>query len=219
MNTRTKQSGFTLVEMMVSLAVFATVITIAVGALLVLVATSESLQEEQNVMTNLAFALDSMTREIRTGTEYYCDSLPTRNGANNIFSDASDLDDVLDGIPFGPTQDCSGRTDNHHGISFIESGDSITGSAASRIVYFFDSTSGQLLRKVGSDPAASIVSSNIYIHDVNFFVSGAAPQSAGGGEDDQASVTIFIDFSPTSTTPSTEWYVIQTTVTQRTLDI
>ena len=55
MLNRIKQSGFTLIEMIVSLAVFAGVITIAVGALLVIVSTSDRLQDEHNIMVNLAF--------------------------------------------------------------------------------------------------------------------------------------------------------------------
>ena len=67
--TRTT-GGFTLIEMIVSLTLFSAVITIAVGAFLVLLAANKQLQEEQAVLTNLSFALDSMTREIITGTGY-----------------------------------------------------------------------------------------------------------------------------------------------------
>jgi hypothetical protein len=31
--------------------------------------------DEQASLTTLSFALDSMTREIRTGSEYYCDTV------------------------------------------------------------------------------------------------------------------------------------------------
>ncbi len=212
--------GFTLIEMIVSLAVFSTVITIAVGALLVLVATSDRLQEEQNIMVNIAFALDSVTREIRTGTDYYCTSRNDYGGSANIFSDSYDLDDL--DSPTVSTQDCSsGRgVSNLHGVAFTEAGNSITGALDDRIVYFYDESAGQLLRKVGDQPSVPIVSSNIYIHDADFFVTGSTPQSAGAGSYyDQASVTVFIEASATSTTLSEDRYRVQTSVSQRTLDI
>lgn len=220
-----KQLGFTLIEMIVSLAVFAGVITIAVGALLVLVATSNQLQQDQNIMVNLSFALDSMTREIRTGTNYYCETSNdyASGGPNNIFDDGNDLDDIyLTGPSPGPL-DCVGGKSNAgwalHGLSFEEAGNSIT-EGADRIVYFHDADTGQILRRIATGAAAPITSSNIYIHDVDFFVTGSDPQSAGGGAHyDQASVTIYIEASATSTTAVADRYTIQTTVTQRTLDI
>ena len=106
-----------------------------------------------------------------------------------------------------------------HGISFTEGGDSITGTD-DRIVYFFDKSVGQLFRRVGTGNKVSIVSSGIYIHRADFFVTGSAPLSDDpSNEQDQASVTIFIEASATSSAPVEERYQIQTTVTQRTLDI
>lgn len=214
------QAGFTLIEMIVSLALFSVVVTISVGALLVLIATNQQLQNEQSVMTNLSFALDSMTREIRTGVNYYCNSHPNTNaggGPNSMFNPAGDLDAVLG----NNTNDCSaGNTANHRlqGVSFIEGGDSITGSAG-RILYYFDRDVGRLFRRVGSGAAQSIVSSGIYITDAEFFVSGSQPLEAGGAlSQDQSLVTIYLQ-ARDSNDPSAKRYEIQTTVTQRTLDI
>ncbi len=66
------QRGFTLIEMIVSLGIFSIVSTMTVGSLLVLISGNQQLQGEQNAMTNLAFAIDSMTREMRTGSSYVC---------------------------------------------------------------------------------------------------------------------------------------------------
>lgn len=208
------QSGFTLIEMIVSLAVFTTVIGISVGSLLILIGSNRQLQTEQTVMTNLSFALDSMTREIRTGVHYYCESSPNTNGANNIFNPANNLDTIL-----GETvNDCTnGRAGNQslHGIAFSEGGDSITGGE-DRILYYHDADDGKIYRRVGDGPAQSIVSSGIYVTDVDFYVTGSEPLS--NNEKTQSMVTIFIEARDIND-PTNKAYKIQTTVTQRTLDI
>lgn len=217
-NKQNQQLGFTLIEMVVSLALFTTVIGISVGALIILIGSNQQLQNEQSVMTNLSFALDSMTREIRTGIHYYCDSAPNILGNNNIFNPANDLDSILE----LDVNDCpNGRNGNNklHGVAFSEGGDSITGSDANRILYYHDHDEGKIYRRVGSGPAQSIVSSGIFITDAEFYVTGSKPLSAvGANTDDQAMVTIFIEARDIND-PTAKAYKIQTTVTQRTLDI
>ncbi|MEL6804355.1 MAG: type II secretion system protein, partial [Bacteroidota bacterium] len=64
--------GFSLIELLVSVSIYIVVITMAVGTLLVLIDANAKAQNMQDVMTNLTFAIDSMTREVRTGRGYYC---------------------------------------------------------------------------------------------------------------------------------------------------
>lgn len=223
--------GFSLVEMIVALAVFAVVITISIGALLMLIATNQQLQAKQSVMTNLSFALDSMTREIRTGTSYFCASVsntgaatPVGPGSVKIFDDNGDLTSLKKS-----TADCkNGNADDSNnkiiGITFIEGGESITGAPEKRIVYFFDGTEvtssnkkgHKLYRRIDDGPALPITSSGIYIEDAKFYVSGSDPLSSGDVV--QPTVTIFIK-AKENNSPTAEPYEIQTTVTQRALDI
>jgi type II secretory pathway pseudopilin PulG len=190
--------------------VFSIVITIAVGALLMLIATNQQLQSEQSVMTNLSFALDSMTREIRTGTHYYCVSA---TGLSGIFASSYSLDTLSNSV-----LDCTaGRTARIQGLAFKEGGDSITESNE-RILYYFDANDGKIYRKVGSNTEA-ITSDGIFIKDMYFNVTDSRPLSAGSSDHKgQAVVTIFIAASETND-PGAETYYLQTTVTQRTLDI
>jgi prepilin-type N-terminal cleavage/methylation domain-containing protein len=211
------RAGFTLIEMIVSLAVFSVVITIAVGALLALIAGNEQLQSQQSIMTNLSFALDSMTREIRSGYYYHCEARPNyaAGGPNNIFTDSADLDGLLGDA----TADCPDGNDTDwqlQGVSFIEGGNSITGVGADRILYFFDADRGEILRKVGDEAPQSIVSSGIFIKNAEFWVTGSDPQEVG--DDEQATVTIFIEAAE-SNDPSARSFYVQTTVTQRILDL
>jgi type II secretory pathway pseudopilin PulG len=65
-------SGFTLVEMMVSIAIFMVVAVVAVAALLKIVDANRKSQTLQDAVNNINFAMDSITREIRVGSAYDC---------------------------------------------------------------------------------------------------------------------------------------------------
>ena len=67
-----KMGGFTLIEMMVSIALFAIVMVMSMGAILSIVAANKKAQALNSVMTNLNFAVDSMSRDIKTGYNYHC---------------------------------------------------------------------------------------------------------------------------------------------------
>ena len=65
--------GFTLVEMIVSLMIFSIVAVVALGALVKIVSANKKAQTLQASITNLNFAIDSMSREMQVGGRYYCD--------------------------------------------------------------------------------------------------------------------------------------------------
>lgn len=65
-------AGFTLVELIVALGLFIAVSFIAVGALLSIVDSNRKANAIRTTMDNLNFALESMTREIRTGDSFDC---------------------------------------------------------------------------------------------------------------------------------------------------
>lgn len=66
--------GFSLVELMVSLTIFSIVMVVSVGTLLVMIDANAKAQALYSVMTNLSFAIDSVTRNVRTGHAHYCAS-------------------------------------------------------------------------------------------------------------------------------------------------
>lgn len=80
-----RNRGFTLIELMVSLGVFTIVMTIAAGGYLVMINVNRHAQGVATGINNLSFALDTMTRSIRTGTQYSCD------GAGDCSSGGSSL--------------------------------------------------------------------------------------------------------------------------------
>lgn len=66
------QKGFSLIELLVSVALFVVVMTASVGTLLALVDANQKAQTLKAVINNLQFGLDSMARTIRTGRFYNC---------------------------------------------------------------------------------------------------------------------------------------------------
>lgn len=215
MQTHTDKAGFSLIEMIVSLGIFSIIVTTAVGALLVLISTNQKLQGEQSVMTNLSFALDSMTREIRTGYNYYCDSTYSAGatgGPENFFNNDNSQEDLLG----TNTRDCASIPQGRrvHGLSFYEGGNSVVGATNHRILYYYDEGDLTIKRRVGDNDAQSIISSGLEITDAEFTVTGTSPQSSG--DNLQPTVTVSIEAREVG---EEKVYRLQTTVTQRTLDL
>ncbi len=67
-----RQRGFTLIEMLVSVAIFSTVMVIALGSLLALSEANRKAELLSSVTNNFNSAIDSMTRGMRTGSRYHC---------------------------------------------------------------------------------------------------------------------------------------------------
>lgn len=219
-----KEKGFSLIEMIVSLGVFSIVVTIAVGALLVIISTNKQLQTEQSVMSNLAFAMDSMTREMRTGYSYACvstNSLVASVGSfGKIFrstdNDHDNMDDTVS--PGDATMDCStASSQKFRGVSIIESGDSITGSSYKRIMYYYDDDAKTIMRRVGNNDAQSVVPSELFITNAKFYVTGSESLDKNGTNVEQPTITIYLEAQEINNPSKT--YQLQTSVTQRILDI
>jgi len=72
MNASRIQRGYTLIELVVSVGLFALVMTLASGAYLLMIDLNRQTQGIATGINSLSFALETMTRGIRTGTEYNC---------------------------------------------------------------------------------------------------------------------------------------------------
>lgn len=69
-----KTKGFTLIELMTAVSVFAVVMVISMGAILGVFDANRKSESLKTVMDNLNFAVDSMSREMRFGKNYHCGS-------------------------------------------------------------------------------------------------------------------------------------------------
>src|SRR3989344_3678260 len=92
-----KKNGFSLIEIIISLGIFMAVMTIGMGAVLILFDSNKRSQDLKSVINNLNVSLDSMTRELVVGSNYVCngdaaavtmDSItecPLNGGASIVF--------------------------------------------------------------------------------------------------------------------------------------
>ena len=64
--------GFSIIEMIVAVAIFSIVMVVCVGALLSVVDVNQRVQSMKSIVNNLNYALETMVRNIRTGRDYEC---------------------------------------------------------------------------------------------------------------------------------------------------
>lgn len=217
-NTKKINHGFTLVEMLVSIGLFAVVSTMSIGTLLVLIEANGRAQAMQLVMTNLSFSIDAMTREIRTGSNWYC--FP--NSANNPPK-----------IPGTSIRDCSGGSGNF--IAVVEAGtvtsDGDPGNIDSRrITYWLDPDQygtghGAIVRRTREWAAGHriipVTGRDVMIDDFSVTLTGSADLASG--DTVQPTANIYIrgrsGAIANGATDNTQTFELQTTVVQRLLDI
>ncbi len=82
--------GYTLLEMIVSVGIFSIVMLTATGAYLKLIDLDRQARSTNELVTNLSFAVDSMARSARTGTDYRCNKTGTNctGGTSFRYTDA-----------------------------------------------------------------------------------------------------------------------------------
>lgn len=96
-HTSAQSAGFTLVEMLVAFGIFAVIMVVATGSLISLIEANHKAQAQKTVVNNLHFAMENMSRNIRTGTAYHCgfgvitaaQDCPTTPSVQLVFKDRS----------------------------------------------------------------------------------------------------------------------------------
>lgn len=184
------QKGFTLIELIVALAVFTIVVLISIGSLFSIIHSNRKAQAQKSVMNNLQFAVESMTRSMRVGTLYHCDaSVSPLDGRRNCASGAGS-----DSIAF-----------EYSGGDELDVND--------QVVYRLQDKA--IERSVdGGDNYIPITAPEVEVDNLRFFVNGALDDDLI-----QPQVLIVIQgHAGTSTVESLTEFNIQTFVTQRELD-
>jgi prepilin-type N-terminal cleavage/methylation domain-containing protein len=65
-----QHNGFTLMEVMVSVSIFTIIVTIGIGSLLTVNKTLLKTRSERQAIDSFSYAIDTMTRRLRTGMHY-----------------------------------------------------------------------------------------------------------------------------------------------------
>lgn len=143
MKHETEQKGFTLLEMIISLGVFAIAALIGVSSLLSLASAQRKALVFQSTQDNLRFAMEAVSREIRTGNFYYC-------GAN------------IGDIPATPSfKDCP------------SGGPSFTFSNVSGQTVIYQVLNNRIQKSQNGGVFEAITSSDVSIEYLTFFVIGS----------------------------------------------
>lgn len=181
--------GFTLAELLVAIAVFTTVAVIATGALLQFVAANQKAQQLHAGVSNLSFALDLMTRNVRTGLQYYC---AAGSPPSSVFGNTT-------------TRDCAAS-----GTSLVYT----DGETSQRVGYRYRPDLGRIERREGAGDWIPVTSSNVMITDMQFVVEGT---TVADTQQPVVGVTLegyVVDDRDTETD-----FRLQTHITQRAFDI
>jgi len=200
MKTVTTQRGYSLLEMLVSIGLFSLVMLLATGAFIKFMALEKVARYTNDVTNNLTFAVDSMARSIRTGTNYSCGGTA---GVVNCWDDGQFGQDS-----FSFTDD-QGRT-----ITYVRRGDGAIG----RCTHSDSSTCLDSLTD-----SVALTDKRISIESLNFFVRGIGPAgdeqpTATKNTQPQVLISIRGEMRPEPDKPPIR-FTIQTLATQRLLEL
>jgi prepilin-type N-terminal cleavage/methylation domain-containing protein len=205
---RTDRGGFSLIELMVSLTIFSIVMTISISTLLVIIDANAKSQALYDTMTNVSFAVDSITRNLRTGHTFYCGG--TVVGIDNYLDKSDvkvrDCENGQSAIVFTHNignKRMAYRLTNYDGVGVIEQAIGVTGE---------DSTWIPITSK---DPHTGMT---VDINEFKVYVEHTDNADGTSPDFEQPKLTVVIigEMSNGLDTPTT--FRLQSSVTPRSLD-
>jgi prepilin-type N-terminal cleavage/methylation domain-containing protein len=190
--SKVQHKGFSLIEVLVALSLFTIVMMVSVGAFLSVLDANRKTQALQRAMDNVFLSIENMTRLIRTGTIYECGEIT--------------------GNP--TTADCSSGA-GENSIQFYDD----TG----RIVRFYLNNNAIMKQVDGTgtsgDYTYPITSPEFYVENLLFYVTGTDTYYDGSDDVAQPTVTIVITGLANRGQETETEMRLQTTVTQRVIDL
>jgi prepilin-type N-terminal cleavage/methylation domain-containing protein len=168
-----KNKGFTLIEMMMAIAVFSIVMVMAMGALLNVIDSNNKARSIKTAINNISFALEGISKDMRMGTDYAC-------GGDGSTAE-QDCTDGVDTISFKSSK-TTGGVDPYVYYQYVK--DSDIGRIESCI-----STTG-----TGSCTGtySPLTSSELILDSVKFYVLGVTNSKVVAGIRTQPRVIIVI---------------------------
>ncbi len=183
--------GFTLLEMLVAVSVFATVVTMSIGTLLAVSDAQQKILTLRITQDSLGYVFDTTGKEIRTGISYYC---------------STSVDD-FGTTPLTPSDCINGGSS----FTFLSGGNKVT----------YQIRAGRMERVfMGGTPSQAIsvlTPSGITITNLKFYVWGSPPATS----DDiyQPRVLIIMQGTAGVKQRTKSSINIQTMISQRALDL
>lgn len=201
------QRGFTLIEVMIAIGLFVTVVVIGITAVLETNTTYKRTQAVRSILDNMNFVVEDMARNLRLGSQFRCNPNP------------SDWASAATATTLEEPQDCPLGA----GTLAFEPQDGLAGNALDQVVYAVgaDGTINKGKVDNGVFVFTPITSAAIAIDPLRtaFTIIGSQPESGGTGGNDFIQPRAIIRLTGEvlyrgGRTP----FSIQTTVSQRLLD-
>lgn len=155
-NKLLKIKGFTLVEIMVATSIFMIIMLVAMGALISSSDTAKKAQALRSAMDNVNFAMESMTRSLRMGTDYTCVTFGSSVS-----------------LPASANADCPLSTSGGGAIVFTPPNATPARNAAFRVVARSDGSGTFVLQRCVPG-CVDLVSSDVDIQKLVFYVDGSS---------------------------------------------
>lgn len=188
-NKKDTQSGFTLVELLVALTLFTFVVLAAVSSLYAVNNASRKVEAMRGVLDNLNFAMESMSRTIRTSDTIICGGDANPLGATH-------------NCPF-PTGPLTNRISMHSTLV-----------TSATVEYRLNTTTHQVEKRKNEGSGYSnwiaLTAPEINVQSLNFYVSGADSYDSA-----QPSVIIMIAGIATTSEGETTPFALHTLISQR----
>lgn len=191
-------SGFTLIELMVAVSIFAIVMMVGVGALLTMVEANKRAQGINQVSNNLNAAVEQMSRSIRVGSTYYCGDTAVPPSP----------------LVLSAPRDCP----NNGGLLFaFEATGGDPDDIGDQVVFRLNGTQLERSLESGANGTwVALTAPEVQISNFRFYVTGSTPLA--GGDTEQPRVLMIIRGVAELQGIQTD-FTVQSSVTQRLIDI
>ena len=199
-----KNNGFTLVEMMVAVAVFSIVMLTAMSALLNVIDANNKARSVKTAINNISFALEGISKDIRVGTDYACGS-----SVNEILGVESGQDCINGGTAIKYRSNRTEKDGDKFRYSYYSFGENDDG-----IGQIYSCLEKTLADTCASNTFTAVTSPEVDITSARFYVVGNGLD--GGGKKQQPHLIIVISgvAGPKSKTRLQTSFDLQTSVSQ-----
>jgi len=145
LSSKNLDRGFTLIELLISVAVFSVVIMISLGAVVSILDSGRKARALTAVMTNINFTLEVLSREMKSGTNFYCG--------------------IDTAVPHSSTRNCTGSSNPpENSITF-------TTSLGDSVIYRLNNN--QIEKSVNGGGYIGVTSPEILVEMLEFYVIGS----------------------------------------------